>query len=248
MITRQGRSAEHGLERLAEQRRAGAGAAAAASRSRAARISRASSTIRWPASPGRTFSQCPVTRRPPEHARRVDHRLRARLLLGQRRVDRRGRRHGDRHEHVDAAPPPRGQPHRGRHRVRRVVARPRTRPAPTRTRPRARPTGLGMHDLVRSRSATAPGGAGRARSVVIPSASQTAPAISVVEVEHRHDDPRRSPVPSPPKTANSGSVAAARRAALPGPRHGRSTSGLLDAAARSPPACAIVNDSIAPNA
>ena len=30
-----------------------------------ASISRASSTIRRPACPGRTFSQCPVTRRPP---------------------------------------------------------------------------------------------------------------------------------------------------------------------------------------
>ena len=64
MITRQGRSAstyssvEPKIDRPV--RRSGGDITIAL-----ARISRASATIRRPASPRRTFSQCPVTRRPP---------------------------------------------------------------------------------------------------------------------------------------------------------------------------------------
>ena len=64
MITRQGRSlrtVSRVLPKMDAPARLGGNDITMAR----ARISRASSTIRRPASPGRTFSQCPVTLRPP---------------------------------------------------------------------------------------------------------------------------------------------------------------------------------------
>ena len=134
---------EHRLERAAEERPPVRGAAAAASRSRARWISRASSTIRAAGLPGAHL--LPVARDPPaaEHARGVDRRLRALLLLGHVGGDRRGRGHGDRDQHVDAPPAPRRELGGGGHGLALSRRRPRRRPAPTRTRPRARRPALG---------------------------------------------------------------------------------------------------------
>ena len=55
-----------------------------------------------------------------------------------------------------------------------------------------------------------------------------------------------SPVPNRPTTANTG-TSRPRNRTLPGPRYGRSTSGLISRS-RMTDRCAIENDSIAPNA
>ena len=68
----------------------------------AARISTASSTIRRPAWPARTRSTWPDTRLPPATLA-SSMTLRRRILVGHRRVDLERVRHGDRHQHVDAA-------------------------------------------------------------------------------------------------------------------------------------------------
>ena len=69
------------------------------------------------ACPARTFSQWPLTRRPPWSARLLDDRLGGELLLGHLGVDRRRGRDRDRDEHVDAAPPPGGDLDRRRERA-----------------------------------------------------------------------------------------------------------------------------------
>ena len=74
-----GTLAQHRLDRLPEQRRTGPPRRQLHHHGRA-RISRASSTIRRPACPGRTFSQWPGHAPAAPHPRRVDHAGRAGLL------------------------------------------------------------------------------------------------------------------------------------------------------------------------
>ena len=79
----------------------------------------------------------------------------------------------------------------------------------------------------------------------MPSASQPTPATATSGCR-TVTTTNASPVPSPPKTANSGTSGRAMRT-LPGPRYGRGASGWR-IRSRITETCAIVNDSIAPNA
>ena len=88
-----------------------------------ARSSRASSTIRRPACPARTFSQCPVTRRPPCRRACSISACAAASCSGIDGVDRRRGGDDDRDEDVDPAAPAGGHPHRGRDGARRVGPR-----------------------------------------------------------------------------------------------------------------------------
>ena len=111
---------EHRLQRLAEQRRRRCARGSGMTIARA-RISRASSTIARPACPARTCSTWPVTRRPPWIRACSMIACAASSCSGSSRVDRRRGRHGDRHQHVDAAPAPGGELGRGGDRLRVVV-------------------------------------------------------------------------------------------------------------------------------
>ena len=97
--------AEHDLERLVQDLARTAAGCGIGITIASERASIASRTIRWPASPGRTFATVPAhplaAARP--LARRLDHRLRGRLGLGQRRVDVEVLRHGDGHDHPHVA-------------------------------------------------------------------------------------------------------------------------------------------------
>ena len=120
MITRQGRSASTVSSVLpnsdAPVRRGGSAITIAR-----ARISRASSTIRRPPCPGRTFSQCPVTRRPPRT--RAESMIEPACASCSGIAASIGEFGGTviSHQHVDAAPAPGGQLGGGGHRPGRVV-------------------------------------------------------------------------------------------------------------------------------
>ena len=188
-----------------------------------------------------------MARHPPacRQLRLLHDRLRRALLLGHRRVDRAGARHGDRHEHVDAAAPP-GRHLDGRGHRLRARSRPRRRPrGPTRTRPRGRPPAWGSPPSPWW-SGRGPGcggtrrrrGSRRPASTVPAAATARCSSVTVTQA---------SPVPSPPTTANIGRrrpASADRARAAVGPRAVR----VLEAHARSTEMWAIVNESIAPNA
>ena len=160
MITRHGPLGQHGLQRLAEQRRA---VDALRQRHHDRRRAHVGGLLDDPA-PGLPDAHpldVPGHPRARLHARLLDQRLRRGLLLGHRRVDRQRARHGD---HRNARGCPAGAARRAwprsRSRTRRSARRSSAR-APSRTRPRGRRPAAGSRPCA-SRSGPAPAGGGRA--------------------------------------------------------------------------------------
>ncbi len=209
-----------------------------------ARISRASSTIRRPAPPGANLLPVPGHSPAAADAGGVDQRGRARLLIGQRGVDRRVRRHRDRDQHVDAAPATGGEAHGGRDRLGREVA--------VLERHQHRlvldlvlDRGLRHHDLHRLRQRQA-----------LAAAVDDVDDDPESEPEHAGDQhpqvedgghDQRQPGAGPAEDRQQRQLDAPRTVSTPGLRHGRSKSGWVMRSLISD-RCAIVNESIAPKA
>ena len=155
-------------------------------------------------------------------------------------------RHGDRHEDVDAAAPAGGELRGGRRsRPARSCAASRTRRAPTRTRPRARSTGARDRDLRGRREVEALAAA--VHDVEEHAERQPADARhGDVEVQDGDDDERQQR-PEAAEDREQRDVAAADARRCPGRGTAARASGSLTRSAMTA-TCAIVNDSIAPNA